>query len=262
MSVTQSMEKFLSATMLMPLLINQEYAEQLIARFLKASDHQKQRIIEDASELNQKPIIKEFHFPKKATKTKNKLRHYEGYAMATETVLERTGFRKREVKMDMSLIRDIEGRFEFILQRDEDSGYIVSCKVAEKLRGMGLFSTMVGSITRYCFNDLGLRSVSGSARPPRTEPQSDWRCVREPYRANFETGKEVTLTRLHQLWLSQPYAVHSRALGVDDDDGFALLSPRHLTSLPIDEIANLDKYHPKKEENSFVYLMGEKEVTL
>jgi hypothetical protein len=162
----------------------------------------------------------------------------------------------------MSLIRDIEGRFEFILQRDEDSGYIVSCKVAEKLRGMGLFSTMVGSITRYCFNDLGLRSVSGSARPPRTEPQSDWRCVREPYRANFETGKEVTLTRLHQLWLSQPYAVHSRALGVDDDDGFALLSPRHLTSLPIDEIANLDKYHPKKEENSFVYLMGEKEVTL
>ena len=100
--------------------------------------------------------------------------------------------------------------------------------------------------------------MSGSARPPRTEPQSDWRCVREPYRANFETGKEVTLTRLHQLWLSQPYAVHSRVLGVDDEDGFALLSPKHLASLPIDEIANLDKYHPKKEENSFVYLMGKK----
>ena len=85
------MEKFLSATMLMPLLINQEYAEQLIDRFLKASDHQKQKIIEDASELNQKPVIKKFHFPTKATKTKNKLRHYEGYATATETVLERLG---------------------------------------------------------------------------------------------------------------------------------------------------------------------------
>ena len=42
-------------------------------------------------------------------------------------------------------------------------------------------------------------------------------------------------------------------LGIDDEDGFALLSPKHLAGLPIDEIANLDKYHPKKEENSFVY---------
>ena len=59
--------------MLCPLLINQEYAEQLIDRFLKASDHQKQKIIEDASELNQKPVIKKFHFPTKATKTTPKM---------------------------------------------------------------------------------------------------------------------------------------------------------------------------------------------
>ena len=242
----------------MPLIEKQKYGGELLVKFLNSSDYTKQSILTQAAKLQAKPVIKEFHWPTRATKTKNKLRHYEGHATATETVLERTGFRKREVKMDMSLIRDIEGRFEFILQRDEDSGYIVSCKVAEKLRGMGLFSTMVGAITRYCFNQLGLKSVSGSARPPRTEPQSDWRCVREPYRANFETGKEVTLTRLHQLWLSQPYAVHSRVLGVDDEDGFALLSPKHLASLPIDEITNLDKYHPKKEENSFVYLMGKK----
>ena len=246
----------------MPLIEKQKYGGELLVKFLNSSDYTKQSILTQAAKLQAKPVIKEFHWPTRATKIKNKLRHYEGCATATETVLERTGFRKREVKMDMSLIKDIEGRFEFILQSDEDSGYIVACKVAEKLRGMGLFSTMVGAITRYCFNQLGLKSVSGSARPPRTEPQSDWRCVREPYRASFETGKEVTLTRLHQLWLSQPYAVHSRVLGVDDEDGFALLSPKHLASLPIDEIANLDKYHPKKEENSFVYLMGKKEVTV
>jgi hypothetical protein len=246
----------------MPLIEKQKYGGELLVKFLNSSDYTKQSILTQAAKLQAKPVIKEFHWPTRATKTKNKLRHYEGHATATETVLERTGFRKREVKMDMSLIRDIEGRFEFILQRDEDSGYIVSCKVAEKLRGMGLFSTMVGSITRYCFNQLGLKSVSGSARPPRTEPQSDWRCVREPYRSNFETGKEVKLTKLHKLWLSMPYAVHSKVIGVDDEDGFALLSPKHLASLPIDEIANLDKYHPKKEENSFVYLMGKKEVTV
>ena len=262
MGVKQSMEKFLSATMLMPLLHNQEYAEQLIARFLKASDHQKQRIIEDASELNQKPIIKEFHWPTRATKIKNKLRHYEGCATATETVLERTGFRKREVKMDMSLIRDIEGRFEFILQRDEDSGYIVSCKVAEKLRGMGLFSTMVGAITRYCFYQLGLKSVSGSARPPRTEPQFDWRCVREPYRANFETGEMIKLTKLHKLWLSQKYAVHGKVVGEDDPEGFAILNKKYLSELPEEEFISLDQHHPKSKENSFVYLMGKKEVTV
>jgi hypothetical protein len=250
------MEKFLSAMQLMPSLHNQEFAEQLIARFLKASDHQKQRIIEDASELNQKPIIKEFYWPTRATKTKNKLRHYEGCATATETVLERTGFRKREVKMDMSLIRDIEGRFEFILQRDEDSGYIVSCKVAEKLRGMGLFSTMVGSITRYCFNQLGLKSVSGSARPPRTEPQSDWRCVREPYRASFETGEMVKLTKLHKLWLSMPYAVHSKVIGTEDTEGFALLNKKFLAELPTDQLVELDDYHPKKTKDSFVSLLG------
>ncbi|MDA8979072.1 hypothetical protein N9H04_00060 [bacterium] len=238
--------------MLMPLLINQEFAEQLIDRFLKASDHQKQKIIEDASELNQKPIVQEFHFPTKATKTKNKLRHFEGYATATETVLGKAGFIKKEVEMEMSLIEDIEGRFEFILQCDEDSGYIVACKVAKKFRGKGLFGDMVGAITRYCFNELGLRSVSGSARPPRDEANKDWRCVREPYRTNFKSGEEVILTRLHQLWLSQPYAVHSRVLGIDDEDGFALLSPKHLAGLPINEIANLDKYHPKKEENSLI----------
>jgi hypothetical protein len=256
------MEKFLSATMLMPLLHNQEYAEQLITKFLKASDHQKQRIIEDASELNQKPLIKEFHWPTRATKTKNKLRHYEGCATATEAVLARTGFRKKEVTMDMSLIRDIEGRFEFILQRDEDSAYIVACKVTEKLRGKGLFSTMVGAMTRYCFNELGLKSVSGSARPPRTEPQSDWRCVREPYRANFETGEMVKLTKLHKLWLSQPYAVHGKVVGEDDPEGFAILNKKYLSELPEEEFISLDHHHPKSKENSFVYLMGEKEVTV
>ena len=242
----------------MPLLINQEFAEQLIERFLKASDHQKQKIIEDASELNQKPIIKEFHFPTKATKTKNKLRHYEGYATATETVLERTGFRRKEVTMEMSLIEDIEGRFEFILQCDEHSGYIVACKVTPELRGKGLFSTMVGGISRYCFNELGLRSVSGSARPPRDEANKDWRCDRVSYRRNFETGEMVELTKLHRLWLSQKYAVHGKVLGSDEAESFALLNPKYLSDLPKEELISLDEHHPKCEENTFIHLIEQK----
>ena len=242
----------------MPLIKNQKYGEELLIKFLNSGDHKRQTLLTQAAKLQERPVLKNFYFPTKATKTKNKLRHFKGYATATETVLGKAGFIKKEVEMEMSLIEDIEGRFEFILQCDEDSGYIVACKVTPELRGKGLFSTMVGGISRYCFNELGLRFVSGSARPPRDEANKDWRCVREPYRTNFKSGEEVILTKLHQLWLSQRYAVHSRVLGIDDEDGFALLSPKHLAGLPIDEIANLDKYHPKKEENSFVYLMEQK----
>ena len=242
----------------MPLIEKQKYGGELLVKFLNSSDYTKQSILTQAAKLQAKPVIKEFHWPTRATKTKNKLRHYEGHATATETILERTGFRKREVKMDMSLIKDIEGRFEFILQSDEDSGYIVTCKVAEKLRGEGLFSTMVGAISTYCFNHLGLRFVGGSARSPRTEPQSDWRCVREPYRANFETGKMIKLTKLHKLWLSQKYAVHGKVVGSDEPEGFALLNPDYLLELPKEEFISLDEHHPKSEENTFLHLMEQK----
>tara|TARA_B100001057_G_C22760796_1_gene915665 strand:- start:449 stop:1219 length:771 start_codon:yes stop_codon:yes gene_type:complete len=256
------MEKFLSVTMLLPLLQNQEYAAQTIAKFLGGSEYQRRLIVEQAAELNQKPLIKEFQFPTKATKTKNKLRHYVGYATATETILERTGFAKREIKMEMSLIKDLNGKFEFILQCDEDNGYIVTCKITPKYRGQGLFPVMVEAITKHGFNDLGLRSVSGSARPPRDETERDWRYDRISYRNNFETGEIVKLTRLHKLWLSQKYAVHSKVIGSDDPEGFAILNPKYLSELPKEELVNLDEYHPKSEENTFVYLMKKKGAVL
>ncbi|MDB4665920.1 hypothetical protein OAE86_00440 [Akkermansiaceae bacterium] len=252
------MKKFYSATTLLPLLQGQKYAEPLVKRFLNASDIQKERILEQATELNRKPVIKKFHFPAKATKTKNKLRHYEGYATAKETVLGKSGFIKREIKMEMSLIKDLAGRFQFILQSDKDSGYIVACKVTKDHRGRGLFPTMVESITNYCFNELKLRSVSGTASPPKTEPENDWRCEKIPYRKNFETGKMVELTRLHTLWLNQKFAVHSKVIGVDEAEGFALLNPKYLSDLPTEELVSLDEHHPKCEENTFIHLIKQK----
>ena len=244
---------------ILPHLKGQDHAEKLVQRFLKASQFEQERIIRKAPRLQMSPSLDEFHFPESKTDETKNLDLFSGTGSASKVVINSRGDLV-DVDVEISLVKavDKQGRFLFIIQEEDTAAFIVVCKVIPKFRGKGLFSTMVGAMTRYCFNELGLKSVSGSARPPRTEPQSDWRCVREPYRANFETGKEVTLTRLHQLWLSQPYAVHSRVLGVDDEDGFALLSPKHLASLPIDEIANLDKYHPKKEENSFVYLMGKK----
>jgi hypothetical protein len=114
---------------------------------------------------------------------------------------------------------------------------------------------MVESITRYAFDELGLRSVSGTASPPRTEPENDWRCEKIPYRRNFETGKMVELTRLHTLWLNQKFAVHSKVIGVDEAEGFALLNPAYLSDLPKEELISLDEHHPKSAENTFVNLL-------
>jgi RimJ/RimL family protein N-acetyltransferase len=256
------MNNFLYPASLIPLLKDQKYADRLLKRFIISPDWDKKRILQKAQELNQGPRIEQFQFPKAPNQITKELRIFDGQAYANETVLGPEGFENIRVEFEVLKAVDTAGRFEFVIQEIGDSGAIVVCKVTPELRGKGLFPTMVGAIADYCFFKLQLRSVSGSARPPSTEPDMDWRCERTPYRTNFKTGEEVILTRLHQLWLSQPYAVHSRVLGIDDEDGFALLSPEYLTALPIDEIANLDKYHPKKEENSFAYLMEQKGVAL
>ncbi|MGC6458993.1 MAG: GNAT family N-acetyltransferase [Akkermansiaceae bacterium] len=250
------MRKFYSATMLLPLLKGQKNVEPLVHRFLNASDIQKERILEQATELTKKPVIKDFHFPTEATKTKNNLRHYDGYATATQTVLERADFRKKEIKMEMSLLKEVAGRFQFILQSGKDGGHIVACKVAKNHRGKGLFATMVEAMTKYAFDDLGLRSLTGTASPPRTEPENDWRCDKVAYRQNFETGEIVELTKLHKLWLSQKYAVHGKVVGSDEAESFALLNPKFLSDLPMEELVFLDDHHPKSEENTFVKLLG------
>jgi len=255
-------QEYTSPARLIPLIKNEQYGNRLVKKFLLSNDWDKKRILQKAQELNQGPRIEQFQFPKAPNQITKELRIFDGKAYANETVLGPEGFENIRVELDVLKAVDIAGRFEFIIQEIGDSGCIVVCKVAQKFRGKGLFGDMVGAIADFCFNKLQLRSVSGSARPPSTEPDMDWRCERTPYRTNFKTGEEVILTRLHQLWLSQPYAVHSRVLGIDDEDGFALLSPKHLAGLPIDEIANLDKYHPKKEENSFAYLMRQKGVAL
>ena len=252
------MNNFLYPSSLIPLLKDQKYADRLLKRFIISPDWDKKCILQKAQELNQGPRIDQFQFPKAPNQITKELRIFDGQAYANETVLGPEGFEKKRVELDVLKAVDTAGRFEFVIQEIGDSGAIVVCKVAKKFRGKGLFGDMVGAIADYCFNKLQLRSVSGSARPPSTEPDMDWRCERTPYRTNFKTGEEVILTKLHQLWLAQPYAVHSRVLGIDDEDGFALLSPEYLTALPIAEIANLDKYHPKKEENSFAYLMEQK----
>jgi hypothetical protein len=246
-------------TQLLPFLKGQNHAEKLMQKYLRSSHFEQERILRKAPELQMSPILDEFLFPKSKTHSTKDLDLYSGTGLAKKTVINSWGeLKDEEVKFSLIKAVDKKGRFEFIVQPEETFCHLVVCKVIPNFRGKGLFGDMVGAIADYCFNELQFRSVSGSARPPSTEPDMDWRCEKTQYRTNFKSGEEVILTKLHQLWLSQPYAVHSRVLGIEDEDGFALLSPEYLTALPIDEIANLDKYHPKKEENSFVYLMDQK----
>ena len=252
------MNNFLYPASLIPLLKDQKYADRLLKRFIISPDWDKKRILQKAQELNQGPRIDQFQFPKAPNQITKELRIFDGQAYANETVLGPEGFENIRVEFEVLKAVDTAGRFEFVIQEIGDSGAIVVCKVTPELRGKGLFPTMVGAITRYAFSELGLRSVSGTARPPRTEPEEDWRCDRVSYRRNFETGEMVELTKLHRLWLSQKYAVHGKVLGSDEAKSFALLNPKYLSDLPKEELISLDEHHPKKEENSFVYLMDQK----
>ena len=242
---------------ILPHLKEQDHAEKLVQRFLKASQFEQERIIRKAPRLQMSPSLDEFHFPESKTHETKNLDLFSGTGSASKVVINSRGDLV-DVDVEISLVKavDKQGRFLFIIQEEDTAAFIVVCKVFPKFRGKGLFSTMVGAITRYCFNELGLKSVSGSARPPRTEPQSDWRCVREPYRASFETGEMVKLTKLHKLWLSMPYAVHSKVIGTEDTEGFALLNKKFLAELPTDQLVELDDYHPKKTKDSFVSLLG------
>lgn len=252
------MNNFLYPASLIPLLKDQKYADRLLKRFIISPDWDKKRILQKAQELNQGPRIEQFQFPKAPNQITKELRIFEGKAHANETVLGPEGFENKRVEFEVLKAADIAGRFEFVIQEIGDSGAIVVCKVTPELRGKGLFPTMVGAITRHCFNELKLRSVSGSARPPRTEPERDWRCDRVSYRRNFETGEMVELTKLHRLWLSQKYAVHGKVLGSDEAESFALLNPKYLSDLPKEELISLDEHHPKSEENTFIHLMEQK----
>jgi hypothetical protein len=248
------MNPHLSGVKLMPLIQKQKYGEELLVKFLNSADYKKRTLLTQAAKLQERPVLKTFHWPI-SSQTKNRSKIFHGHATAIETVLERTGFRDKEIRLEMTKVMDFAGRWEFIMQSNEERGHLVSCSISNKLRRQGLFKKMVAAITAYAFNELKLKSVTGRAAPPINEPTQDWRTEEITYRKNFQTGEEIKTTRLHLIWLRQPYALHSRMIGEEDDAGFALLNPKHLLTLPIEEIAELDKFHPKQKKDSFVSLL-------
>ena len=248
------MNPHLSGVKLMPLIKNQKYGEELLIKFLNSGDHKRQNLLTQAAKLQERPVLKKFHWPL-SSETKNRSRIFHGHATALETVLERDGFREKEVRLEMTKVMDLAGRWEFIIQSNEERGHLVSCSISNKLRGQGLFKKMVAAITAYAFNELKLKCLMGRAAPPRNEATKDWRTEEITYRKNFETGEEIKTTRLHLIWLRQPYALHSKMIGEEDDAGFCLLNPTFLLSLPTEEIADMDKFHPKKKKDSFASLL-------
>ena len=248
------MNPHLSGVKLMPLIQKQKYGEELLVKFLNSADYKKRTLLTQAAKLQERPVLKTFHWPI-SSQTRNRSKIFHGHATAIETVLERTGFRDKEIRLEMTKVMDLAGRWEFIMQSGEEHGYIVSCSVSHKLRGRGLFKKMVAAITAYAFNELKFKVVLGRAALPINEPTQDWRTEEITYRKNFQTGEEIKTTRLHLIWLREPYALHSRMIGEEDDAGFALLNPAHFASLSQEQIEDLDRYYPKAKEDSFASLI-------
>jgi len=245
----------LSALALMPLIYKQEHQQVLLEQFLKADDFKKQHILSEAAQLGDAPKIKEFHFSKQPDLSYGKMDIYHGTADAQKKSLTKRGIQTEE--LNLSVTKVIGNGFEFILENGGgETAHLVTCEVYQHLRGRGKFDELFEAIVEYAFTRLGLRSVSGSARPPIEDYKNDWREEKVTYRKNFKTGGDVKITKLHRLWLQKKFTVHSKVAGIDDENGFCILSPKHLAELPMDEIRNLDKHHIKHKDDTFEAIVG------
>ncbi|MDB4469036.1 hypothetical protein N9046_01785 [Akkermansiaceae bacterium] len=244
---------------LLPFLKGQKHAEKLMQKYLSSSHFEQERILRKAPELQMSPILDEFLFPKSKTHSTKDLDLYSGTGLANKTVINSWGeLKDEEVKFSLIKAVDKKGRFEFIVQPEEDFCHLVICKVNRKFRGKGLFKKMVASIRSYCFEELEVNTISGNARPPRDENREDWRQDMVEYRKNFTTGEPVKLSKLHRLWLNQPYTIHGAIIGSDDAESFAILNPKQLQQFSKEDYKEWDETCPKQnKQNTFVELMKE-----
>lgn len=228
-------------------------------KFLKSSPFEQERILRKAPELQKSPILDQFLFPKSKTDSTKDLNLFSGPGLAKQLVINSCGeLKDKEVKFSLIKAVDKKGRFEFIIQPEEDFCHLVVCKITPTFRGKGLFKTMVASIRDYCFQELEAKTISGNARPPRDEQSNDWRSEMVEYRKNFTTGEPVKLSRLHRLWLQEPFSIHGAILGSDDDESFVILNPKHLGEFSKEDFAEWDANCPKRnKQNTFVELMKE-----
>ena len=242
---------------ILPHLKGQDHAEKLVQRFLKASQFEQERIIRKAPRLQMSPSLDEFHFPESKTHEIKNLDLFSGTGSASKVVINSRGDLV-DVDVEISLVKavDKQGRFQFVIQEEDTAAFIVVCKVIPKFRGKGLFKTMVTRIRDYCFKELEVNTISGNARPPRDENKEDWRGEMVEYRKNFTTGEPVKLSRLHKIWLEQPFTIHGAIIGSDGAESFAILNPKHLKEFSEEDFKNWDENCPKQnKQNTFMELM-------
>ena len=244
---------------LLPYIREEEYASALIRRFVGASQLEQQRMMGQARELGRAPIVGAFHFPDFKTGETENLLLFEGFATAEKMTLTPSGeFKKQKISIPQILAIDKQKKFEFTIEHntEERVAFITVCQVYKKHRRKGLFPWMVGAIQDYCFNELGVRTVLGNARPPREEATQDWRTKRVTH-----CSSTAKITALQSLWLKQPYGVFGAMIGDDDPDSFAFLNPALLDEFTKADFANWDKITPHKPKaNTFVELMRRKEA--
>jgi len=246
---------------LLPYIREEAHSGKLIERYVWASPLERQRIMEQAKLLATPPILNEFFFPTNPTSESENLLLFKGSATAEKTTLTRRGrFKKQKIQIPQIKAVDKQKKFEFTIEHntEERVAFITVCQVYKKHRGKGLFPLMAACITDYCFKELKVNTIMGNARPPMGETGPDWRTEMVTYRENFKTGEPVKLSRLHKLWLNEPFCLHGRIIGSDDAESFVFLNPEKLTEFTSEEFAEWDSHCPKKNKrNTFVELMKE-----
>ena len=242
---------------LLPYIRDEEYASPLIERYVGASPLERQRIMDQAKELERPPVILDFHFPKTPTGETDDLLLFKGSATAEKTTLTPSGeFKKLEISIPQIKAVDRQDRFEFTIEHnaEERMAFITVCQIYKQHRRKGYFPRMVGAIQDYCFNELGVNTVIGNARIPRTEAEKNWR-------TDLVYHNHIKISALQSLWLKQPYAVFGSMVGADDADSFAFLNPSLLEEFTEEDFVSWDEAIPHKpKSHTFVELMKRKEA--
>ena len=242
---------------LLPYIRDEEYAGALITRYVGASPLERQRIMEQAKELGRPPVIVNFHFPETQTGETENLLLFEGYSTARKKALTPRGeIKTQNIQIPQILVVDKQKRFEFTIEHnaEERMAFITVCQIYEQHRRKGYFSLMVGAIHDCCFNELGVNTVIGNARVPRTEAEKNWR-------TDLVSHNHIKISALQSLWLKQPYAVFGNMVGADDPDSFAFLNPSLLGEFTEEDFASWDATTPHKPKaHTFVELMKRKEA--
>jgi len=166
----------------------------------------------------------------------------------------------------MMWCEDVDERFKFVIESQDDFALLTIAEVNPNLQGQGLFSELVAAIRLVCFDHYNYKGVKGRAAIPQTtlfsqedparadfstKAGDDWRSEFLQTEKSDETAKHTT--KLFDVWCRRRLVYPSVALSeMAGDDEFVMLSEKIARKLDNETMFGLEESYPKASNQLFV----------